>query len=150
MIRGNPSQSVLPCDLVGRIVRAGPVGAQVRLVTDPGFVFIARIGRYVADDTGHLKMEFVEKIHPLVRGIGHNAMTISSNLSTQEVQDAHIQINDLILLDDREWPVNIQGFSVGRIVSIGRQPKSPLLADIRIEPETNLMRLNEVMVMVKD
>ena len=150
VIRGNPSQSPMPCDLIGRIVRSGPAGAQVRLVTDPGFVLTARIGRYEADADNHLKLNFVEKIHPLIRGIGHNEMAVSSNLSLEQVQQAHIEVNDLILLYDSDWPLNIQGFSVGRIVSIGRQAKAPLLADIRIEPQTNLMRLTEVMVMVKD
>jgi len=150
VICGNTSQSLLPCDLVGRVVRSGPLGTQVQLVTDPGSALTARIGRYVPQPDGKVKLVYVDKIHPLIRGVGHNAMTISSNLSMKEVQDAGIAVNDLVLLDDREWPPNIQGFSVGRIVSITRQPKSPLLADIRIEPQTNLMRLTEVMVMVKD
>jgi hypothetical protein len=150
VIRGNPSQSPLPCDLVGRVVRSGATGAQVRLVTDPGFRLTARIGRYIAQPDGQLKLTFIGKIHPLVQGVGGNAMAIQSNLSMQEVAESGIGINDLVLLDDRDWPLNIQGFEVGRIVSINRQPKAPLLADIRIEPQTNLMRLSEVMVMVKD
>ena len=150
VIRGNPSQSPLPCDLVGRIVRSGPTGAQVRLVTDPGFRLTARIGRYVPQPDGRLKMTYIGKLHPLVQGIGGNAMSIQSNLSMEEVHVAGMEVNDLVLLDDRDWPLNIQGFEVGRIVSINRQTKAPLLADIRIEPQTNLMRLSEVMVMVKD
>ncbi len=150
VIRGNPSQSPLPCDLVGRIFRSGPAGAQARLVTDPGFRLTARIARYVAQPDGQLKLTYIGKLHPLVQGIGGNAMAIQSNLSMQEVNEAGIGINDLVLLDDRDWPLNVQGFEVGRIVSINRQAKAPLLADIRIEPQTNLMRLTEVMVMVKD
>jgi cell shape-determining protein MreC len=150
VIRGNPSQSPLPCDLIGRIVRAGPAGAQVRLVTDPGFRLTARIGRYIAQPDGQLKLTYIGQLHPLVQGIGHNAMAIQSNLSMQQVQDAGLAVGDMILLDDRDWPLNIQGFEVGRIVSINRQPSAPLLADIRIEPQSNLMRLTEVMVMVRE
>lgn len=150
VIRGNPSESRLPCDLVGRIVRAGVAGAQVRLITDPNFVLTARIGRYVLQPDGHLKMVYVDQLHPLVQGIGHNQMAIRSTLSMQQMHDANVEVNDLVLLDDRDWPLNIQGFSVGRIVSINPQPNAPLFAEIRIEPQTDLMRLSEVMVMVKD
>jgi cell shape-determining protein MreC len=150
VIRGNPSQSPLPCDLVGRVARAGPLGAQVRLVTDPGFVVTVRFGRHVADADGKLVMRSVEKLHPLLQGIGHNAMAIRSTLSMQQVRDAGLAVNDLVMLDDPEWPANIQGFSVGRIVSIEPQRNAPLFADIRVEPQINLLRLTEVMVMVKD
>lgn len=150
VIRGNPSQSPLPCDLIGRVDRSGPMGARVKLVTDPSSALVARIGRYEPQADNKLKLIYVDKIHPVIRGIGNNAMTISSHLTMQQVQEAGIAINDMILLDDKDWPANIQGFEVGRIVSITRQPKAPLLADIRIEPSSNLMRLTEVMVMVKD
>jgi cell shape-determining protein MreC len=151
VIRGNPSQSPLPCDLVGRIVRSGPAGAQVRLITDPGFVLTARIGRYVTLPDGKLQMVYDSQIHPLVRGIGSNQMAIQSTLSMQQVRDGKIQKGDTVVLDDHDdWPPNVQGFSVGRIISINPQQNAPLFADIRIEPQTNLMRLTDVMVMVRD
>ncbi len=149
VIRGNPSQSPLPCDLVGRVVHTGVAGAQVRLVTDPGFKLVGRIGRYVPQPEGLPKLVWVEKLHPVVCGIGHNAMTINL-LTMKQVEDNGIAVNDMVVLDDPDWPRNIQGFEVGRIVSIGRQARAPLLADIRIEPVGNLMRLTEVMVMVRD
>jgi cell shape-determining protein MreC len=157
VIRGNPTQSPLPCDLVGRVVRSGMAGAQVRLITDPGFVLTARIGRYETDSDGHLKLSYDRQIHPLVRGIGNNQMAIQSTLSMQQVRDHKIQKGDVVVLDDHDsqgdrdgWPLNIQGFTIGRIVSITPQQNAPLFADIRIEPQTNLMRLTEVMVMVRD
>ena len=150
VIRGNPSQSPMSCDLIGRVAPSGRLGAQVRLVTDPGFVLSVRFARYVPAEEGKLHLKFVESLHPLIRGIGHNQMSIASNLSMKEVLSAGIAVNDLVLLDDPEWPPNIQGFSIGRIVSLNHQSKSALFADIRVEPATNLMRLTEVMVMIKD
>jgi cell shape-determining protein MreC len=149
VIRGNLSQSPLPCDLIGRVVRAGITGAQVRLVTDPGASLTARIGHYDRDEQGKLKMTFVDKLRVLVTGAGGNEMAI--RLSMQQLNDAKISVGDLVVLDDREdWPANIQGFAVGHVRAIRPQPHAPLFADIRVEPSGNLMRLTEVMVMVKD
>lgn len=149
VIRGNPSQSPLPCELVGKVVRCGPAGAMVRLVTDPGSTLSARIGRYVPQPDGRLKLVYLDQIHrPLISGMGHNQMAVASNLSLRDVQAAGVAVNDVVLLDDDQWPGNIQGFEVGHIVSIGHQARHPLLADIRIEPQTNLLRLTEVMVMI--
>ena len=60
-----------------------------------------------------------------------------------------IAVNDMVVLDDRDWPANLQGLWLGRITSIHPQPSAPLVADIRVEPVSDLMRLKEVMVMVK-
>jgi cell shape-determining protein MreC len=149
VIRGNASASPIPCDLIGKVIRGGPLGAQVRLVTDPGFVLNASIGRYETKD-GQTHLTIIEKLHPLIKGIGHNQMAVATNYSVKQVQDAGLAVGDLIMLDDHDgWPLNIQGFTVGRITSIGHQLKQPQVADIRIEPDIHLMRLTEVMVMVK-
>jgi cell shape-determining protein MreC len=148
VIRGNLSQSPLPCDLIGRVVRAGLTGAQVRLVTDPGASLTARIGHYDRDEQGKVKMTLVDQLHLLVTGAGGNEMAI--RLSMQQAQEAKIAVGDLVVLDDRDWPANIQGFAVGHVKKIRPQPNAPLFADIRVEPAGNLLRLTEVMVMVKD
>jgi cell shape-determining protein MreC len=148
VIRGNTSQSPLPCDLIGRVTRAGLTGAQVRLVTDPGASLTARIGHYDHDEQGKIRMTFVDQLHVLVTGAGGNEMAI--RLSMQQVHDAKISVGDLVVLDDRDWPANIQGFAVGHVRTIRPQAHAPLFADIRVEPSANLLRLTEVMVMVKD
>jgi hypothetical protein len=136
-------------DLVGRILTAGLTGAQVRLITDTGFSFTARIGRFVTEGGGHATPVYATRLHPLVRGVGHGMMEVRSTISMEQVQDNKIDVNDFIVLDDTEWPANLQGFNVGRIVAIHAQRNAPLFADIQIEPETDLMRLSEVMVMVR-
>jgi cell shape-determining protein MreC len=138
-------------DLVGKVERAGMTGAHVRLITDPGFNLTARIGRYVTGPDGKLKMVLVEHLQPLVQGIGNGAMAVHSTISMQQTKENRIGINDFVVLDDRDdWPANLQGFMIGRIVSIRPQQNAPLFAEIRIEPATDLMRLTEVMVMVKE
>jgi cell shape-determining protein MreC len=140
-------------DLVGRVQAAGLTGAEVRLLTDPGFGFTAKFARYVPDGAGRLRLEIVEPLHPLVQGIGHGSMAIRSTVTMQQVADLHLAVGDLVVLQDREgkdWPDNVQGLCAGRVASIASQANAPIFADIRVEPTTDLLRLNEVMVVVKD
>ena len=137
-------------DLVGRVRSAGLTGAEVRLLTDPGFGFTARFARYVPDANGRVSLAKFDALQPLVQGIGHGSMAIS-RLSMQQVANARLAVGDLVVLDDHDrWTSSVQGFCVGRIASIGSQVNAPIFADIRVEPATNLLRLNEVMVVVKD
>ena len=137
-------------DLVGRVVAAGLTGAEVRLLTDPGFVFTARIARYVPDAAGRLTLAIVGQLQPWVQGVGHGSMAIRSTVSMQQVAELHLAVGDLVVLDDPDWPANVQGFTTGRIAAINTQANAPIFADIRVEPIVDLMRLNEVMVVVKD
>ena len=137
-------------DLVGRVEAAGLTGAAVRLVTDPGFSFTARLARYVTDPGGGVALSFVTRLHPLVQGIGHGAMAIRNTVTMAQAADARLAVGDLVLLDDLEWQPNVQGFTAGRVTAITPQSTAPIFADIRVEPAVNLLRLNEVMVVVKN
>jgi cell shape-determining protein MreC len=137
-------------ELVGRVARAGIGGSQVRLITDPGFPFTARIYRYRTDADGQIVQERVEGLQPLVQGVGHGQMSIRSNISMAQVKELRIAVDDMVLLDDRDWPANIQGFFAGHIKEIHPQQNAPLFAEIRVEPASDLMKLREVMVMVKN
>ena len=127
--------------LVGKISRAGVTAAQVRLITDPGFVVSARIGQ-ISPQNG-------QSLQPLIQGVGHGAMVIRS-ISMKDVNSFKIAINNTVLLDDADWPQNVQGKRLGRITHITPEPDAPLFARIQVEPETDLSRLQEVMVMVKE
>jgi hypothetical protein len=127
--------------LVGKISRAGITAAQVRLITDPGFVVSARIsGTPTQGDQMAL---------PLVQGIGHGAMIIRG-VSMKDVDHFGLSINDTVLLDDADWPENVQGKRLGRITHIAPEQDAPLFARIQVEPEADLSRLQEVMVMVRE
>ena len=77
-------------------------------------------------------------------------MAIRSTVSMQQVADLHLAVGDLVVLSDGEWPPNLQGLCAGRVAGITRQADAPVFADIRVEPVVDLLRLNEVMVVVKD
>jgi hypothetical protein len=136
--------------LMGRIVSAGLDSAQVRLITDPGFVIMCRIEQYRADDTGTMTLVPIKDLHVLLQGIGKNEMVVRSNLPTETVKKLQIQIDDYVQLDDPEWPPNLQGRCVGKIIDIGPQHKTPLMSDIHVQPLVKLMQQREVMIMVKD
>jgi hypothetical protein len=136
--------------LLGRIVGAGLGTAQVRLITDPGFVIMCRIAQYKADDTKTLKLEWIKDLPVLVQGVGGGAMIVRSNLTMATVNDLQIRENDMLLLDDPDWPANLQGWCVGKITDISPQRKSPLLCSIQVRPLNDLLQQKEVMVMAKD
>ncbi len=137
-------------DLVGRVVAAGVTGAEVRLLTDPGFVFTARLARYVPDAAGRLTLTYVGQVQPWVSGVGHGAMAIRTSITMQQVTDLHVAVGDLVVLADREWPPNVQGFTAGRVTAVNTQANAAVFADLRVEPVVDLTRLSEVMVVVKD
>jgi hypothetical protein len=86
---------------------------------------------------------------PLVQGIGHGAMIIRG-VSMKDVDHFGLSINDTVLLDDADWPENVQGKRLGRITHIAPEQDAPLFARIQVEPEADLSRLQEVMVMVRE
>lgn len=145
-----PDDPVLyaPQALAGRVVRAGVSGAEVRLVTDPGFAETARIIKYVPDRTGAPQAMRVATLQPLVEGMGKGRMVIRSTVPWSTVEQLQIGVGDLLALDDPEWPPEAQGVSIGRITSLAPQPNAPLFAEIQVQPMANLMQLREVMVMV--
>ena len=137
-------------DLIGRTMSAGLTGADVQLVSDPKFAVTGRIGRYVTGGDGQIRVQFVTQTPLLVQGVGRGAMAIRSTLTMREVADLGLAVNDVVVLDDRDWPANVQGLTVGRLASVTPQRNAPLFADVAVEPVVNVRQLSEVMVMVKD
>jgi cell shape-determining protein MreC len=129
--------------LVGRVEGGGLLGARVRLITDAGFAMVCSFDRF-----GNGKYEHVQLPASTVSGMGNGTMA-AKMLHMDDVENAGLKENDWVVLDDREWPEVLQGWRVGRIVSISPRRDAPGFADIRIAPATNLMQLREVMVMNK-
>jgi hypothetical protein len=111
---------------------------------------MCRIAQYKADDTKTLKLEWIKDLPVLVQGVGGGAMIVRSNLTMATVNDLQIRENDMLLLDDPDWPANLQGWCVGKITDISPQRKSPLLCSIQVRPLNDLLQQKEVMVMAKD
>jgi hypothetical protein len=132
--------------IVGKIASAGNSGAQLRLITDRGFKVAGLIGRFNTAADG--KVGFVKVPTPplLVEGRGNGVMVIT-NLTVQQVKDAHLSEEDVVYLNDPDdWPMPINGYLIGRITQIIEMPKAPLYAEITVTPKMNLKQLREVMV----
>jgi cell shape-determining protein MreC len=138
---------LFPAGIVGKIERPpGLAGAQVRLITDRGMRVGAYFGR-LNPQTRHIVS--LSTSPPLVEGIGDGAMRCATMLTMEEVDAVKLQAGDWVLLDDRDWDERVNYHPLGKVVHVASQPNSPLYADIRIEPMTNLSQLNEVMVLTK-
>jgi hypothetical protein len=138
---------LVPAQIVGRIDRPpGLAGAQVRLITDRG----VRVGAYFGrlDKTTN-RVESLPTSPPLIEGTGDGAMRCATMLTMEEVKAVDLKAGDWVLLDDRDWDERVHYQPIGKVVRVAAQANSPLYADIRIEPMTNLRLLNEVMVLTK-
>jgi cell shape-determining protein MreC len=135
--------------IAGRVSRAGASGAQVQLVTDEAFRATGSFARYVKDNKGAIVFQALTAPAVLVQGVGQGTMRIRM-LSMREVKSAGLSVGDWVVLNDADWPPILQGYRLGRIVSVKELPEQPQFADIRVQPYADLMALREVMVMTRD
>jgi cell shape-determining protein MreC len=140
---------IYPHGLVGRIEVVGVGAARVRLVTDKGFPQMrGQFVRYMQDagEFKHLPLPM-----KAVAGRGDGRMEIqqykASELTSVD-KKFKLAVGDWIVLNDKDWPAPVQGIKLGEIEAITDQ-KNPLFVTITIRPDADLMKLQEVMVMVK-
>jgi cell shape-determining protein MreC len=134
--------------VVGRLDRAGySGGAQVRLITDPGFSVQGEFVRFVSDaQQGKSDFESIKAPSPLVQGAG-NGMMVIRRLPLEELAD--VKPGDWVVVRDRDWPLVLNGYKLGVVESKEPMSGAPLFAEVKVRPVTNLMQLREVMVMTK-
>jgi cell shape-determining protein MreC len=133
--------------IVGRIDRAGySGGAQVRLLTDPGFSVQGSFGRFVTNAQGQTVFQTVKAPAPLLQGVGNGTMLIR-RMPMEDVSD--VRPDDWVVVDDRDWPATLQAYKLGVVESKEPASGAPLFAEIRVRPMSNLMQLREVMVMTR-
>lgn len=142
--------------LVGQIARIWIGGAQVRLVSDPGFRIRCRFWRF---ESGEMRPLAIPPV--LVQGKGAGEMRVLSQLplssigldvNLREIKNADsptLAENDYVIVDDGDCPP-LKGVKIGRVNQIGRSRDARLFADVQVKPIANLKRLSEVMVMTKE
>ena len=139
--------------LAGRIERPpGPLGAQVRLITDRGMRVDASFGRFAPNKvTGKPEWKPIQTSPVLIEGAGNGTLRCATDLTMTELQSDTVKLaaGDWVVLEDNEWDERVHGRLLGRVTRVAPQNAAPLYADIRIEPAKSLARLREVMVLTK-
>ena len=141
--------------LVGQVARAGVMGSQVRLITDPAFRIRVRFLHFDKEFPVQSSVGTV-----VVQGMGDGRMKatlsladigLDANLKPLDAKNGpNIREGDYIQIDDNECASALQGLKVGKVVRIQQLREGRLFAEVQIEPSTNLQRLPEVMVMTKE
>ena len=140
---------IYPGGVVGRLERAGAAGGQIRLVTDRGFR--VRAGFAGIRQAAGGKRDAVPIATPtvLIEGTGNNMLRVAHGLTMADANAAKIQPGDWVVVNDRDWPPILDGQRIAEVIKVGPNPGAPLFAEVVLQPSTNLMLLDEVMVVVK-
>lgn len=143
------NQAVMYGDgVAGKIVDVGMAGARVRLITDGRSAVTGNFCRYERGDGGDLTLRKIPTTPAVLEGTGTNR-TVVQNLYLTEIESAKIQVGDWLTLADPNFPEPVQGYMLGKVVSIRPLAKNALYAELQVEPQGALARLREVMVMNK-
>ncbi|HXE53198.1 MAG TPA: rod shape-determining protein MreC [Tepidisphaeraceae bacterium] len=155
-----PDMYVLhPGGLVGQIQRVSAGGAQVRLVTDPGFHIRIRFFRFqngVPQPLPGIPMVVAQgdgKGSLVIRALSLEQIGYDPNgkpLHKKDADNATLVDGDYALVNDTDSPAALTGVALGRVSRISYRTDARLFADIRIHPTTNLEALPEVMVLMKE
>ncbi|MEX0884815.1 MAG: rod shape-determining protein MreC [Phycisphaeraceae bacterium] len=123
--------------LVGRVTRAGPLTADVGLITATDTAVSARIVPPTMDA-------------PQRQWRGWLAYDPETQALTAEIgPDEQVEAGDLAHLDDTAWPAEAQGFVIGRVASVERDPDEPyLIRRVIVRPFLPLTSLSQVSVLV--
>jgi hypothetical protein len=141
------SYALYPGGVAGQVRgRAGFGGAQLTLITDRGFRALGHFARRTEGGPS----EQLTKTPVLFEGVGGGAMVVRAAVTWEEVEKyQRVQVGDVALLADRDWPLELQGQRLGVVTKVEPMRDAPKFAEIRIEPSVNLMMLKEVMVLAK-
>jgi hypothetical protein len=119
--------------------------ARLRLITDDGFAVTGRFVRYI-DSGGGAKPTAVNAPVSLVRGQGNGRLSVK-DMKLSDFRAAGLRQGDWIVLDDPQWPAQVQGVRLGRVSSA--KQSAPLFVDVMLVPETDLTRLSDVWVLAE-
>lgn len=145
---GEGAPVIIEGALIGRISGVGSGNqSTARLLTDKGSKILVRFGRYKSTDQA-ARLEVLPLEETIVEGIGKGEMRIDS-LRTPDVKRAGLQVNDLVLLSDtktQEWPIEVHGYRIGVISYIGERTDTPGVAEVRIRPDVDVLKLRDVWI----
>jgi cell shape-determining protein MreC len=137
-----------PKNLAGKLEILGMGSASVRLITDRDSRVTGVFGRHLKD-VGFTQLPQAPKT---LEGSGAGRMLIKSvkreEADSTRQPEFKLAVGDWFVVADSDLPAEVQGYKLGEIESI-TEGKKPLFVDIVLRPDTDLMKLKEVMVPVK-
>jgi hypothetical protein len=140
------SYALYPGGVAGQVRgRAGIGGAQLTLVTDRGFKVLGHFAR--RSGPGPSTQRTPTPV--LFEGAGKGAMLVRAAVTWEQAQKNEVQVGDVALLADRDWPLELQGQRLGVVTKVEPMRDAPKFAEVRVEPSVNLMMLKDVMVLAK-
>jgi cell shape-determining protein MreC len=135
--------------LAGRLEIVGIGAARVRLITDRGSAVAAEFKRYKRFDGDFEPMPQAPKV---VQGTGDGGMVVrgmkSEEVSPPDDKQHALAVGDWLVVSDRDLPPSVQGYKLGEIEAF-QTAKNALFYNVIVRPETDLMKLREVMIVVK-
>lgn len=137
--------ALYPGGVAGQIHgRAGLAGAQLRLITDRGFRVRGHFVRMTPDFAPQKVSDDLTFV-----GVG-GALAVQTPVTEQMLKDYGLEVGDIAVADDRDWPSALAGKALGSVTRIEpRRDAAAGFVDIRVEPSVNLKLLDEVMVLRK-
>ncbi len=115
--------------VVGRVIRVGPKTCTVRLVTDRDMRMNASISRFTR--SGPLTISSLCQ----VRGMGEGVMRCDL---PQYVHSIAPQPGDLVLLNDKDWPLAVNPAVFGEVTKVRQSERSSLRWVLTIKPRVNM------------
>jgi hypothetical protein len=121
----------------------------VRTITDRGFKLLAEFQRVTPTAQGAMSVTRLDIEPCVVEGLGaaDNEMAVT-RLSLAEVQLTGLSVGDWVVLRDEQssprWPEALQGMRVGTVSYVGSRIGKAGFAEVRIKPQSDLMKLRTV------
>ena len=133
--------------MVGKLEIVGLGTVHVRLITDKRSAIEVKFRHYLKDTSDYPYLPQEAKI---ARGTGDGRLVIE--MKKEEAfppgKVGALAVGELVAAEDRSLPVFVRGLKLGEIESI-TPGKLPLFVNIIVRPDTDLMKLSEVMVPVQ-
>jgi cell shape-determining protein MreC len=141
-----PQMAVLsPDGLVGRLDMVGLAVARVQLLTDLHMHVQVEFGRYPANQNDFVRLGDVPCV---ASGDGAGRLVVSDYKMT-DLKANDLRVGDWVVLRDTDWPPLLQGYKIGLLEEV-KEGATPLVVNLIVRPEVDLMKLHDVMVLVKD
>ena len=137
-----------PKNFAGKLEVVGLGAARVRLISDKNSTVTGMFCRYQKD----LGMIDMPQPFKTMEGLGNGKMVINKvkvdEASPPRHPESNLAVGDWFVVRDKDLPEEVQRYKLGEIESI-TPSKQPQFVTIILRPDTDLMKLREVMVLGK-